>query len=46
MLADGDHDQPDTAEDQLDWLREAGFAPVELHFKWAEAAVFGAVRPS
>src|SRR5581483_5633586 len=31
MLADGDHDQPDTADDQLAWLREAGFEPVELH---------------
>ncbi len=40
-----DHDRPDTVEDQLRWLRDAGFADVELHFKWAEAAVFGGVRP-
>ena len=41
-----DDDRPDTVEDQLRWLRDAGFAQVEVHFKWAEAAVFGGVRPS
>ncbi len=46
MLADSGDDQPDGAEDQLRWLREAGFEDVELHFKWAEAAIFGAVKPS
>jgi SAM-dependent methyltransferase len=46
LLADGEDDRPDSAEDQLDWLRQAGFEGVELHFKWAEAAIFGAVRPS
>lgn len=40
-----DDDRPDTLEDQLRWLREAGFAEVEVHFKWAEAAVFGGTRP-
>ncbi|HEY4428165.1 MAG TPA: methyltransferase domain-containing protein [Solirubrobacteraceae bacterium] len=45
LLADDSDDQPDTAEDQLRWLREAGFASVELYFKWAEAAIFGAVKP-
>jgi tRNA (cmo5U34)-methyltransferase len=45
LLADDSDDQPDSAEDQLRWLRDAGFADVELHFKWAEAAVFGAVKP-
>jgi SAM-dependent methyltransferase len=40
-----DHDRPDTVEDQLRWLREAGFEQVETHFKWAEAAIFGGVRP-
>jgi len=45
LLADDSDDQPDSAEDQLRWLREAGFTDVELHFKWAEAAVFGAVKP-
>jgi tRNA (cmo5U34)-methyltransferase len=39
-----DHDRPDTVEDQLRWLRSAGFEQVETHFKWAEAAVFGGVR--
>ena len=45
LLADDSDDQPDSAEDQLRWLREAGFSDAELHFKWAEAAVFGAVKP-
>jgi tRNA (cmo5U34)-methyltransferase len=40
-----DDDRPDTVEDQLSWLREAGFEQVELHFKWAEAAIYGGVRP-
>ncbi len=40
-----DDDRPDTVEDQLRWLRDAGFDDVEVHFKWAEAAVFGGVRP-
>lgn len=40
-----DDDRPDTVEDQLAWLREAGFAQVEVHFKWAEAAIFGGSRP-
>lgn len=40
-----DDDRPDTVEDQLRWLRDVGFAEVEVHFKWAEAAVFGGVRP-
>jgi SAM-dependent methyltransferase len=40
-----DHDRPDTVEDQLRWLREAGFEQVEVHFKWAEAAVYGGTRP-
>jgi tRNA (cmo5U34)-methyltransferase len=46
ILADDSDDQPDSAEDQLRWLAEAGFAPAELHFKWAEAAIFGAIKPS
>jgi tRNA (cmo5U34)-methyltransferase len=45
-LADDSDDRPDPAEDQLQWLLEAGFDPAELLFKWAEAAVFGAVKPS
>jgi SAM-dependent methyltransferase len=40
-----DVDRPDTVEDQLRWLREAGFEQVEVHFKWAEAAIFGGARP-
>jgi tRNA (cmo5U34)-methyltransferase len=42
---DGTEDRPDAALSQLAWLREAGFADVELHFKWAEGAIFGAVKP-
>jgi tRNA (cmo5U34)-methyltransferase len=43
-LDDGE-DRPDGIEDQLRWLREAGFEQVETHFKWAEAAIFGGIRP-
>lgn len=46
ILADDDDDQPDRADEQLQWLRDAGFVDVELQFKWAEAAVFGASKPS
>jgi tRNA (cmo5U34)-methyltransferase len=42
---DGDEDRPDSVEDQLRWLRDAGFAQTEVHFKWAEAAIFGGMRP-
>lgn len=42
---DTGEDQLDSVEDQLRWLREVGFRHVEVHFKWAEAAVFGGVRP-
>jgi tRNA (cmo5U34)-methyltransferase len=42
---DGDEDRPDSVEDQLAWLRDAGFEQTEVHFKWAEAAVYGGVRP-
>jgi len=40
-----DHDLPDSVEDQLRWLRDAGFQQVEVHFKWAEAAIYGGARP-
>jgi tRNA (cmo5U34)-methyltransferase len=43
-LDDGE-DRPDGIEDQLRWLRGAGFEQVEVHFKWAEAAIFGGIRP-
>jgi tRNA (cmo5U34)-methyltransferase len=43
---DGDEDRPDRVEDQVQWLRDAGFEGAEVHFKWAEAAVFGAVKPT
>ena len=43
---DDDDDRPDTIEDQLRWLRDAGFEQVEVHFKWAEAAIYGGARPA
>ncbi|HEY2182210.1 MAG TPA: class I SAM-dependent methyltransferase [Solirubrobacteraceae bacterium] len=43
---DDDDDRPDTVEDQLSWLRDAGFEQVEVHFKWAEAAIYGGARPA
>jgi tRNA (cmo5U34)-methyltransferase len=46
LFDDSEDDRPDSAEDQLRWLREAGFVDAELNFKWAEAAVFGAVKPA
>jgi len=46
LFDDSDEDRPDTTEDQVLWLRDAGFADVEVHFKWAEAAIFGAVKPA
>jgi tRNA (cmo5U34)-methyltransferase len=42
---DEDEDRPDTVEDQLRWLTEAGFEQAEVHFKWADAAVLGAIKP-
>jgi tRNA (cmo5U34)-methyltransferase len=46
LLADDSDDRPDSLAEQLDWLRAAGFEEAEVHFKWAEAAVFGAVKPA
>ena len=45
LCGDEDEDRPDTVEDQVRWLRDAGFQDVEVHFKWAEVAVFGGIRP-
>jgi len=45
LFDDDEDDRPDSVGDQLRWLREAGFADAEVHFKWAEAAVFGGVKP-
>jgi len=46
LLGDAEEDRPDTVDEQLQWLRDAGFEDVEVHFKWAEAAIFGGVRPA
>jgi ubiquinone/menaquinone biosynthesis C-methylase UbiE len=45
LVDDGDDDRPDRVEDQVRWLRDAGFEQADVHFKWAEAAVFGGVKP-
>lgn len=45
LFDDSEEDRPDSAEEQVRWLREVGFQEVEVHFKWAEAAIFGAVKP-
>jgi tRNA (cmo5U34)-methyltransferase len=42
---DHSEDRPDPAEDQLAWLREAGFQDADVQFKWAEGAIFGATKP-
>jgi tRNA (cmo5U34)-methyltransferase len=42
---DTHEDRPDSAEDQVQWLRDAGFDATEVYFKWGEAAVFGATKP-
>ncbi len=46
FVDDGDEDRPDSVWDQLRWLGEAGFQETEVHFKWAEAAVFGGIKPT
>ncbi len=46
MFDDGEEDRPDSAEEQVQWLRDAGFENAETYFKWAEAAVFGASKPA
>jgi len=45
LLADEDEDRPDPLAVQLQWLGQAGFEQVEVHFKWAEGVIFGAVKP-
>jgi tRNA (cmo5U34)-methyltransferase len=45
IFDDSGEDRPDTAEDQVAWLRQSGFEPADVYFKWAEAAVFGGLRP-
>jgi tRNA (cmo5U34)-methyltransferase len=45
LFDNSEEDRPDSVDDQLRWLREAGFEQAELHFKWAEGAIFGGIRP-
>jgi tRNA (cmo5U34)-methyltransferase len=40
-----DEDRPDSAEQQVSWLAEAGFENPEIQFKWGEAAIYGGMRP-
>jgi ubiquinone/menaquinone biosynthesis C-methylase UbiE len=40
-----DEDRPDTPEDQVCWLREAGFERADVFFKWTDSALFGGAKP-
>jgi tRNA (cmo5U34)-methyltransferase len=39
-------DQPARLEDQLSWLREAGFDNVDCFWKWLELSLVGGTRPA
>jgi SAM-dependent methyltransferase len=39
-------DQLAPLDDQLEWLRDAGYANVDCHWKWLELALFGGTRRS
>jgi SAM-dependent methyltransferase len=39
-------DQPARLEDQLSWLREAGFEGVDCFWKWLELSLVGGMKPS
>jgi tRNA (cmo5U34)-methyltransferase len=41
-----DFDQPSSAAEHVDWLREAGFAEVDLAWMYAGHAIFTARRPA
>ena len=38
-------DQPARLEDQLVWLREAGFSDADCHWKWLELGLVGGSKP-
>ncbi len=37
-------DKPDTIEDQLDWMKEAGLGAVGVFYRYVERAVFGGLK--
>jgi tRNA (cmo5U34)-methyltransferase len=37
-------DQPDTVEDQLAWLRAAGFGAVDCFYRYVQRAIFGGLK--
>lgn len=39
-------DQPARLEDQLSWLREAGFGEVDCFWKWLELSLVGGAKPA
>lgn len=39
------YDKPAKLDDQLEWLREAGFADVDCYYKYLMFAVYGGRRP-
>ncbi len=45
-LAGRDTPIPTRPRIEVAWLRAAGFDPADVYFKWAEAAVFGGLRPA
>lgn len=41
-----EEDMPDSAEQQVARLAEAGFQESQIHFKWGEAAIYGGCLPA
>jgi tRNA (cmo5U34)-methyltransferase len=37
-------DQPDTVEEQMDWLRAAGFGAVDCFYRYVQRAIFGGLN--
>lgn len=45
-VEDDPSDRLASLDDQLSWLREAGFEGVDCHFKWLEMAVLVGIKPT